>query len=40
MERFENLAKRLFRVVKDDLEKVEDTVEEALEPGSKLEPDE
>ena len=34
MERFENLAKRLFSIVKKDEEKVEQAVEKAIEPSA------
>lgn len=40
MERFEGLAKRLFSIAKKDVEKVEEVVEEAVEPSERLEPDE
>jgi hypothetical protein len=39
MERFEDLARKLFSVVKKDVQEAEQAVEDALEP-EKLEPDE
>lgn len=40
MERFEDLARKLFSVVKKDAQEVEESVEDALEPQERLEPDE
>lgn len=40
IERFEDLARRLFSIAKKDVQKVEESVEEALEPKEQLEPDE
>ncbi len=40
MERFEDLARKLFSVVKKDVQEAEESVEEAFEPKERLEPDE
>jgi|HubBroStandDraft_5_1064220.scaffolds.fasta_scaffold1027667_2 hypothetical protein len=40
MERFEDLARKLFSVVKKDAREAEEAVEDALEPQERLEPDE
>jgi hypothetical protein len=40
MERFEDLARKLFSVVKKDVQEAEQVVEDALEQQERLEPDE
>lgn len=40
MERFEDLARKLFSTAKKDVQEAEEAVEEALEPQERLEPDE
>ena len=40
MEKFEDLARKLFSVVKKDAQEAEEAVEDALEPKERLEPDE
>jgi hypothetical protein len=40
MERFEDLARKLFSIAKKDVQEAEQAVEDALEPTERMEPDE